>query len=286
MIIIYLIIFIISIDGITTENHSASHFILSRSCQTTNSEPERIFIESGHQYYFHLFDSSFLSSFLPLLPLSFCKHQQTIYHSSSGFDIFRSSPRFFFTGIVTSEQTSAFHQKNAVPFFIDQPISKSIAKLMSPNENNRLTDSDSNQLTMAAATVNSLLSTITTTTTTTTAAATTATTTAISNVSLLQASLSATQQGTNRTFNITLLIGCISASIILIIIIICAFVKYRNRDEGSYKIDESKNFVLTPRIDKHDKSGSHGKISSSQQHRQKLISSNEQNGVDSREWYV
>ncbi|CAF3365612.1 unnamed protein product [Rotaria socialis] len=157
---------------------------------------------------------------------------------------------------------------------------------MSPNENNRLTDSDSNQLTMAAATVNSLLSTITTTTTTTTAAATTATTTAISNVSLLQASLSATQQGTNRTFNITLLIGCISASIILIIIIICAFVKYRNRDEGSYKIDESKNFVLTPRIDKHDKSGSHGKISSSQQHRQKLISSNEQNGVDSREWYV
>ncbi|CAF2045808.1 unnamed protein product [Rotaria magnacalcarata] len=284
MIIIYLIIFIIAIDGITTENHSTSHVILASSCQTTNSEPERISIESGHQYYFHIFDWSFLSSFVPLLPLSFCKHQRTTYHSSSGFDIFRSSPRFLLTGIVTSEQTSVFHQKNAVPFFIDQPISRSIVKLMSPNENNRLTDSDSNQLTTATTTtatttVNSLLSTTTTTITTTTTAA-------ISDVSLLKASLSTTQQGTNRTFNITLLIGCISASIILIIIIICAFVKYRNRDEGSYKIDESKNFVLTPRIDKHDKSGSHGKASSSQQHRQKLISSNEQNGVDSREWYV
>lgn len=142
---------------------------------------------------------------------------------------------------------------------------------MSPNENNPLPNSDFNQLTTtttAATTINSLLSTTT------------------SNVSLFHTSLSTTQQGANRTFNLTLLIGCISASVILIIIIICAFVKYRNRDEGSYKIDESKNFVLTPHMDKCDSSGSRGKASSSHNYRQKLLPGHEQNGIDSREWYV
>ena len=99
-------------------------------------------------------------------------------------------------------------------------------------------------------------------------------------------SLSTTQRGTNRAFNIALMIGCISASIILIIIIIYAFVKYRNRDEGSYKIDESKNFVTSSHIDKHDNGGYGGKITSPNHHRQKLITTNEPNGVDSREWYV
>ncbi|CAF2511658.1 unnamed protein product [Rotaria sp. Silwood2] len=150
---------------------------------------------------------------------------------------------------------------------------------MSPNENNLLVDSDFNKLTtttttttVAATTINSLLSTTTTT--------------AISDVSLFHTSLSTTQQRANRTFNITLLIGCISASIILIIIIIYAVVKYRNRDEGSYKIDESKNFVLSSHIDSHDSSGCRGKISSSHHYRQKLMATNEHNGVDSREWYV
>ncbi|CAF0725417.1 unnamed protein product [Rotaria sp. Silwood1] len=147
---------------------------------------------------------------------------------------------------------------------------------MSSSNNNLLVDSDFNKLTtttttISTATINSLLST---------------TTTAISNVSLFHTSLSTSQQGTNRTLNITLLIGCISASIILIIIIIYAVVKYRNRDEGSYKIDESKNFVLSSHIDSHDNSGCRGKISSSHHHRQKLITTNEHNGVDSREWYV
>ncbi|CAF0815143.1 unnamed protein product [Rotaria sordida] len=147
---------------------------------------------------------------------------------------------------------------------------------MSSNENNLLISSDFNKLTttVSATTINSLLSTTTTATTT------------ISNVSLFHTSLSTTQQGANRTFNITLLIGCISASIILIIIIIYAFVKYRNRDEGSYKIDESKNFVLNSNIDSHDNSGCRGKASSSHHYRQKLMATNEHNGIDSREWYV
>ncbi len=134
---------------------------------------------------------------------------------------------------------------------------------MPSSENNLLVDSLRNSSTT---TTNSLLP---------------STTTAFSNVSL-----STTQWGANRTFNITLLIGCISASIILIIIIIYAFFKYRNRDEGSYKIDESKNFITTSHIDNHDNGGYSAKVSSSNHHRQKLITTNEQNGIDSREWYV
>lgn len=143
---------------------------------------------------------------------------------------------------------------------------------MSTNENNLPADSDFNKLTTTtttAATINSFLST----------------TTAISNVSLLHTSLSAAQQKSNRTLNITLLISGISAGIILIIIIICAFVKYRNRDEGSYKIDESKNFVSSSHADNHDNTGCGGKPSH-HHHRQKLLKTDEQNGIDSREWYV
>ncbi|UJR25801.1 hypothetical protein I4U23_007151 [Adineta vaga] len=136
---------------------------------------------------------------------------------------------------------------------------------MSSSENNFLVDSGYDNST----TIN-LLSTTTTTTS------------LFSNVSLFQTS----QQGTNRTFNIALLVGCISASVILITIIIYAFVKYRNRDEGSYKIDESKNFVTNSHLDNHESAaGCGGKITTSNHHRQKLLS-NEQNGVDSREWYV
>jgi hypothetical protein len=224
---------------------------------------------SGYHYYFYFSNQS--SSLLSALPLSYCEHQQTTYYSSSGFAILRSSPRFLFTDIVNSKLTSSFHHHNAVLSVVDQSLSTTVITLMSSNENNLLVDSDYNNSTTTT-TINSLL-------------AKTATTT-ISNVSLFHTSLSTTQQGANRTFNITLLVGCISASIILIIIITYAFIKYRNRDEGSYKIDESKNFVTNTHIDNQDKGGCVGKISSSNHHRQKLITTNEQNGVDSREWYV
>lgn len=205
------------------------------------------------------------------MPLSYCEHQQTTYYSSSGFAILRSSPRFLFTHIDKSQRTSSFyhyhHQYNAVHSIVNQSLSPTIVTLMSSNENNLPSDSDYNN-TKITTTINSLLSTT------------------VSNVSLFQTSLSTIPQRANRTLNITLLIGCISASIILIIIIIYAFIKYRNRDEGSYKIDESKNFVPNSHQETNDNSGCGGKISSSTHHRQKLIITNEQNGVDSREWYV
>jgi hypothetical protein len=203
------------------------------------------------------------------LPLSYCEHQQTTYYSSSGFAILRSSPRFLLTRIDNSQRTSLFDHHNAVFSIVDQSLSTTIVTLMSSNENNPLVDSDYNNTKTTTTAINSPLS-ITT----------------VSNVSIFHTSLSTIPQRSNRTFNITLLIGCISASIILIIIIIYAFIKYRNRDEGSYKIDESKNFVTNSHLENSENGGCGGKISSSTHHRQKLLKTNEQNGVDSREWYV
>jgi len=203
------------------------------------------------------------------LPLSYCEHQQTTYYSSSGFAILRSSPRFLLTKIDNSQRTSLFDHHNAVFSFVDQSLSTTIVTLMSSNENNPLVDSDYNNTKTTTTAINSPLSI-----------------TSVSNVSIFHTSLSTIPQRSNRTLNITLLIGCISASIILIIIIIYAFIKYRNRDEGSYKIDESKNFVTNSHLENSDNGGCGGKISSSTHHRQKLLKTNEQNGVDSREWYV
>lgn len=206
------------------------------------------------------------------MPLSYCEHQQTTYYSSSGFAILRSSPRFLFTDIDNIQRTSSFYHKNynASHFIVNQSLSSTIVTLMSSNENNLSVDNDYNNTKTITTTtaINSLLST------------------QVSNVTLYQTSLSTIPQRINRTFNITLLIGCICASIVLLIIIIYAFIKYRNRDEGSYKIDESKNFVINSQQETHDHGGCSGKISASNHHRQKLITTNEQNGVDSREWYV
>ncbi len=220
-----------------------------------------------YQYYIHFPNQSSSNSFLSFLPLSYCEQQQTTYYSSSGFTILRSSPRFLSTDIDNSQQTSSFHDHNVSTSVADQFLFTTILTLMSTKENNLLVDSDHDNRTTTTI-INSFLSSTTTTT--------------VSNVSVFHTS----QRGTNRTFNITLLIGCISASIILIIIIIYAFVKYRNRDEGSYKIDESKNFVTTPHFEHRDNGGCGGKISSSTHHRLKLLTTNEQNGLDSREWYV
>ena len=217
-----------------------------------------ILVHLHHYQYYIQFSKQ------PSLSLSYCEEQQqqqTTHYLSSGFAILRSSPRFLTTYIDNSQ----YH--NASLSDVDQLLSTPKLTLMSSNENNLLVDSDyNNRTTTTTTTINSFLSTTTAT---------------VLNVS----SLNTSQRGIKRTYNITLLIGCISASIILIIVIIYAFIKYRNRDEGSYKIDESKNFVPTPHLDHRDNGGCSGKVSSTH-HRQKLLTTNEQNGFDSREWYV
>lgn len=134
---------------------------------------------------------------------------------------------------------------------------------MSSNENNPQIDRDPN-----TTLINSFLSTTATT--------------VLSNITLNHN----TQHVKIRARNLALLIGCSVGGVILIIIVIYAFIKYRNRDEGSYKIDESKNFVNSSPLPKHESNACGGKISSSTQHRQKLLTNHEQNGIDSREWYV
>ena len=145
---------------------------------------------------------------------------------------------------------------------------------MLSNENHPLADSDFNTLI-----------TITTKTTPTTVNSFLSTTT-ISDANLFHTSLSTAQRETNRTLNKVLLIGCITVGIILIIMIIYGFIKYRNRDEGSYTIDESKNFVFNTQTNDNHNSGCADKIMSSCHYGQILMTTYERNGVDAREWYV
>jgi hypothetical protein len=107
------------------------------------------------------------------------------------------------------------------------------------------------------------------------------TTTGFSNLNLS----TVIQQG-NQPLNIMLLIGCIITGIILLIIIYL-IVKYCNRDEGTYKIDESNNFLNKSSMNNPETSGGcTGIISSSNHHRQKLLLINEQKFDNSKEWYV
>ncbi len=54
------------------------------------------------------------------------------------------------------------------------------------------------------------------------------------------------------SLNIGVIIGIIFASILAFIIIVYAFYKYRNRDEGTYTIDETKNFGPFAEVDMSD----------------------------------
>jgi hypothetical protein len=111
------------------------------------------------------------------------------------------------------------------------------------------------------------------------------TTTVFSNLSLLSTSLSTTPQKGIPIFNIMLLIGCIIAGII-IMIITYMIVKYCNRDEGTYKIDESSHFPPKSSLNDSVNNSCTGKISSSSHYRQKLLTTNEKKMDDLKEWYV
>jgi hypothetical protein len=216
------------------------------------------------------------SSFLPLFHLSYCEHQHTTYYSSSGFSILRSSPRLPLTDILDKKNSSSFDHHNAILSVVNQSSSTSrnmITTLMSSTitsskEKHVLVDADDN---LISPTINSFPTT----------------TTPFSNISLFHTSLSTTQKG-NQTFNIMLLTGCMTAGLI-ILIIICTIIKYCNRDEGSYKIDESKTFTTKSHLDNPNHSGCTGKISAPKHHHhhhhQKLLTKTE-NITNAKEWYV
>ena len=87
----------------------------------------------------------------------------------------------------------------------------------------------------------------------------------------------------NQPLNMILLIGCILIGIALMIMIYL-IVKYCQRNEGTYKIDESGHFLgKSPPTNPETSGGCTGVISSSNQHRLLL---NEQKLEHSKEWYV
>ncbi|CAF3434733.1 unnamed protein product [Rotaria sp. Silwood1] len=273
-----------SFDGIIatpiTENASINRVIIIASCQANKNVFESISIQNTRHYYFYFASQSSSpssstlsssSSFLPLLDLSYCEHQQSTYYSSNGFSILHSSPRFPSSEILDKKKSLPFHYSNAVLSTIDQlsPTSSNIIPLMSSSSSSsdkNLIHIDHND-NMISTTINSL------------------TTSSFSNMSLSHTSLLTTQQE-SKTLNIILLIGCIIAGIISMIIIYIIFKYCCNRDKGSYKIDESKNFTTKSHLDNTDASGCTGKILLSNHHRQNLLTTNEENIIDSKEWYV
>lgn len=242
-----------------------------------------VLIPTSTRHYYFYFSSqpisslSFSSSFSSLLNLSYCEHQQTTYYSSSGFSILHSSSRFSTSKIQENQNSIPSHTHNAVlsttdhsPSTTGNPIeliasSTTLSSSSSlSNKHDVIIDHDD---VLISTTINSF------------------TTSTLSNNSLLHSTLSIKQRET-RTMNRILLIGCIISIIPIMIIIYTIFKHCCSRDKGSYRIDESKNFPTKLRMDIEDNNGCTGKILSPNHHRQNLAPANEENIVDSKEWYV
>ncbi|CAF1495973.1 unnamed protein product [Rotaria magnacalcarata] len=280
MFFIQFILVFISIDIITStltlKNISSSRVIILASCQADKNGLKSISIPNTRHYYFYFSSqpSSSLSSSSPVssaLDLSYCEHQQTTYYSLSGFSILHSSPRFPSTKIQDKKNSIRFQTHNAVFSAVDQSlrttsdtIPLTLSSSSSSNRNLALINHDDG---IVHTTINPL------------------TTSILSNISLIHTSLPPIKEETQKMSMISL-IGCILCGI-LILILIYSILKYCcNRDKGSYKIDESKNFTAKPNSDNQDGNGCTGKILSPNNYRETLLATNEANITDSKEWYV
>ncbi|CAF2977368.1 unnamed protein product [Rotaria socialis] len=278
MFFIQFILGFISIDIITStltlNNISSSRAIILASCQADKNGLESISIPNSHHYYFYVssqFSSSLSSSssVSSVLNLSYCEHQQTTYYSSSGFSILHSSPRFPSTKIQDKKNSIPFQTHNAVLSAVDQSLRTTsdtipLTLSSSSNRNRALINHDDG---IVHATINPL------------------TTSILSNISLIHTSLPTITEETQK-MSIISLIGCIACGIIIIIIIYSILKYCCNRDKGSYKIDESTNFTTRLNSDNQDGNGCTGKILSPNNYRQTLLTTNEANITESKEWYV
>ncbi|CAF1245377.1 unnamed protein product [Rotaria sordida] len=274
MIFIYFIIVIISINDIITtpilKNASTNRIIIIASCQATKNAFESISLQSARHYYFYFTSQSSSSSalsssssFLSLLDLSYCEHQQTTYYSSN--DKKHSLPFHYQNAVISAIDQLSSTTSNTITLMSSSSSSLSSSSASVANKSLIDIDHDNN---IISTTINSL------------------TTSSFSNMSLSHTSLPTTQQEYS-TLNIMMIIGCIIAGILMMIIIYIIFKHCCNRDKGSYKIDESKNFTIKSHLDNHNTSGCTGKILlSNHHHRQNLITTNEENIIDSKEWYV
>ena len=80
----------------------------------------------------------------------------------------------------------------------------------------------------------------------------------------------------------TFIVSVASATFFALMLIIFAVCKYRNRDEGTYRIDETKNFGPFAELDA-PLNGGNGKKSTKAS---SASSKNRRKGVGVKEWYV
>ena len=205
------------------------------------------------EYYFYFSNSSLSSSSFPFLHLSYCEHQQSTSYSSSGFSILYSSVRLPLTDIEDKKHSSSFDH-NAVLFAVHPSLSPTTL-VSSTNQKQKLGQKTDHRI---STTVMS----------------------AVSNVTSLPTSI---QKG-NETFHLILPIGFIIVGIVVLMIIYW-IVKRCNRNEGTYKIDESNHFpIKNPRPN--SQNGKVSSSSSSTHHNQKFIPTVDQKLANSKEWYV
>lgn len=276
MISIFFLILFISINGIISSNSSTTRLLIIPTCERQTSKLFQIPIdrsddefERSEEYFFSLVSVSNSGEsyfyFSPLSSsssiLSFCQDQQNTWYSSNGFSIlYSSSSHWFATNIEKKKHSSSsFFDHNAVLSALDQSSSstrRNLIKLMSSTNENQ--------------TDHSLISTTTTT---------------LSTFTNRTLSMTPNSERENSTFNFTLFMYCSIAGIVTLIVFYL-IVKLCKRDEGTYKIDESKNFPGKSPDKQSDKLGCIGKIPSSSQHRKKILSIHEEQLETSKEWYV
>ena len=84
-------------------------------------------------------------------------------------------------------------------------------------------------------------------------------------------------------YNFGFIVGVAAASFFVLLLLIFAICKYRNRDEGTYRIDETKNFGPFAELDAPLNGGGSSKSSRS---KSSASGKNRRKGVGVKEWYV
>ena len=230
-----------------------------------------------------LFSVHAIGSF-SIIDFAFCQSKLTTHsYSSSGFAILHSTARFH----SIDPKTKNLSLSSAIEDF---PPSSSSS--FAPSPHTRLsslsTETIANKSMLLLSTSKDRLQSTTTTTSTTVEVnpskittngrSLSTSATFLSNVTSVETAILLTSQG---MFYFLLFVACVILGLTLIFLMIYAIIRYRNRDEGTYKIDESHNFVNATCVDQSSK------FSTIVQQREKIFSPSPHPHLsDSREWYV
>ena len=87
---------------------------------------------------------------------------------------------------------------------------------------------------------------------------------------------------TTTPYSFGFIVGVAAAAFFVLMLLIFAICKYRNRDEGTYRIDETKNFGPFAELD----APLNGAGSSKSRAKSSASGKNRRKGVGVKEWYV